>query len=241
MHRTFIAITTAILSFLLPVCVAQMPSTSAPATGQAVQLVGGPAAAADDALPPPVSPMLQPALDTVRRTLSGLRVDKWKRGSVRDEASQNIDGIQRDITVNLPPLERDADAAPGSLSKMLPVARNVGALYDVLLRVEEGARVSAPDEQVGPLQQALAALSSARLALSDRMQSSAETAERQMTDLRTSIKVETERRAAASAQVAVPCVPAPAKKTAKKAAKPLAKKPAAATAPAANSQPQTGH
>ena len=239
MHRTFIAITVAILSFLLPACVAQTPSTSVPATGQNT---GEPAATADEALPPPVSPILQPALDTVRRTLSGLRLEKWKRGSIRDEASQNIDEIVRDITVNLPPMERDADAAPAALSKMLPLSRNVGALYDVMLRVEEAARISAPEDQASALQQALAALSSARLALNDRMQSSADMAEKQLADLRSTIRLEAERRGV-SAQSAAPCVPASAKKPAKHAAKPAAKKPAAATTPAANagSQPQTSH
>lgn len=227
----------------MPVCVAQTASTSATATGQVEQPAGVPPAAADETPQPPVSPILQPALDTVRRTLSGLRLEKWKRGSIRDESSQNIDEIERDITVNLPPMERDADAAPAALSRMLPLSRNVGALYDVLLRVEEAARISAPEDQASALQQALAALSSARLALNDRMQSTADTAEKQIVDLRTTIRVEAERRAATPATGTLPCVPAPAKKPAKRTAKPRAKKPAAATTPAAGngSQSQTSH
>src|SRR5215831_1172876 len=76
------------------------------------------------------SEIMQRSLDEVRITVGQVRLDKWKRGSVRDEAGNNIDAIQRDLQGTLPTLMKDADAAPATLSKVLPLSRNVDALYD---------------------------------------------------------------------------------------------------------------
>jgi hypothetical protein len=144
--------------------------------------------AAPSVAPPPppfvTSQILQPSLDTVQQTLGAVKIDKWKRGSIRDEAGSDIDQIQRDLQDNLPPLMKDADASQGSLSKVLPVSKHVDALYDVLLRVVEAARFSAPDDQANQLRQALASLGSARLSLDDHIQERAATQETQIHDLR---------------------------------------------------------
>jgi hypothetical protein len=164
----------------------------------------------DPAMPPQaITAILQPSLNTVHQTLQALRIDKWKKGSVRDEASANIDAIQNDLRNNLPALLAGADAASGTVTKLLPLSRHVAALYDVLLRVTEASRVAAPDDQAAQLQQALLGLSNARLALDDRMQGSAGALEKQVVDLRTSIATEAARRAAMPAPVALPCVPPP--------------------------------
>jgi hypothetical protein len=157
----------------------------------------------------PITGILQPSLTTVHLTLQSLHIDKWKKGSVRDEASGNIDAIQNDLRNNLPSLVQSADAASGAVTKLLPVSRHLAALYDVLLRVTEASRVAAPDDQADQLQQALLSLSNARLALDDRMQGSAGALEKQLIDLRTSIQTEAARRAAIPAPVALPCVPPP--------------------------------
>ncbi len=165
----------------------------------------------------PVTPILQPALESLRRALGQVRVDKWKKGNIREEASQNIDQIQKDLDASLPRLLSAADAVPGSLSRLLPVSRNVSALYDVLLRVVEASRVAAPDDQVARLQDALVTLGNARLKLADAMQSSAESMEKQADGLRATIRAEEAQKAAASAMpVAQPCTPPPARKTARR-------------------------
>ncbi|MDR3453012.1 MAG: hypothetical protein P4L96_09435, partial [Rhodoferax sp.] len=174
--------------------------------------------------------------DSVQRTLNAVRVDKWKKGSIRDEANQNISEILRDVQVNLPPLVRDADAGPATLSKLLPVSRNVSALYDVLLRVVEASRVVGPDDQVQQLQQALATLGNARLALADRMQGSAETLEKQVADLRATIQQQAAQRQTTLVPVALPCVTPPAHRTARK---PAAKKPSPATTTPSTAKPNT--
>lgn len=189
-------------------CAAQYPAATTPAV---------PSAATRPPAPPvPVSALLQTSLDTVRGTLNAVRIEKWKRGNIREEAGQNISQIQRNLQVNLPPLLRDADATPASLSKMLPVSRNISALYDVLLRVVEAARVTAPDDQVAQLQQALVTLGNARLALGDRMQSSADAMEKQVTDLRATIQEQAARREVVPVPVVVPCAPATPHRTTRK-------------------------
>jgi hypothetical protein len=178
---------------------------------------------------------MQPALSTVQRTVSGVRMDKWKKGNVREEASQNIQQILSDLQQNLPPLLQDADASQEALSKLLPVSRNVSALYDVLLRVVEASRVAAPDDQVGQLQTALVSLGDARLALGSRMQGSAEGMEKQVTDLRTVLQQQPVQRVVVPTPVVLPCGPATTHRT-KKAP---AKKPAPTTSAPSGTKPNT--
>jgi len=139
-------------------------------------------------------------------------MDKWKRGSVRDEAGADIGSVRSDLQNNLPPLLKDGDAAPGVLSKAIPVARNIDALYDVLLRVVEASRIAAPDDQANALRQTLAGLSSARLALYDKMQDSAAAQEKQVGDLRATVQKQAAFKCPAPPPAPVCPTPAPAKK-----------------------------
>jgi len=196
-------------------------------TAQAPAYTATPAAAtAQPAAPIAVSAQLQPTLSSVRQTVGAVHVDRWKRGNIRDEATQNISQIVRDIDVTLPPMLRDADTASASLSKLLPISRNLSALYDVLLRVVEASRVIAPDEQVAQLQQALVTLGDGRLAFSDRMQTAAVAMEKQLSDLHATVQSQASKMVAAPAPVAVPCTPPAPHTTTKKTS---AKKPAAGT------------
>jgi hypothetical protein len=136
--------------------------------------------------------------------MGALKLEKWKKGDIRDGAGTNIAAIQRDIQDKLPPLLQDADAAPGTISKVLPLYRNVDALYDVVLRVLEASRVSAPADQIVQVQQALTTLGDARRALDGHLQESATSLERQVSDLRTALRAQT------AARNAVP-PPAPPK------------------------------
>jgi hypothetical protein len=210
------------------------------------------AASVPDAVAAPVirstSTILEPSLDTVQQTLAGLKVDRWKRGSVRDEASADINSIQQDMQTHIGPLLKDADAAPGTLSKTLPVSRHVDALYDVLLRVVEAARMAAPDDQANALRQALVNLNTARLALDDSMEAAAGSQEKQLVDLR--VTVQKQAAFKCPAPPPAPVCPAPAKKPVKRKPKPPAptapgatpqatpQKPA--TPPASGATPKTG-
>lgn len=202
-----------------------------------------PAVPAAPAAPAAPSSVIQPALRTVESTLNSLKIDKWKKGSVRDEAGDNVNAILRDLRANVPPLLADADSAPGALSKSLPLVKHLDALYAVVLRVEEGARVSAPADQIDQLEAALKAFSGARITLYDNLTQRAAGQEKQVTDLQATIKAqqaEAQERKAAPPPAPVPCTPpkpAPKKKrpTPPKTAQPASGQPAQ-TPPA---QPKT--
>jgi hypothetical protein len=179
------------------------------------------------AAPTGPSDLLQPSLNEVQQTVAALKLDRWKKGTVRDEAGSNISAIQRDLQETLPPLLKTADASPSTISKVLPVSRNIDAIYDVLVHVFEAARVSAPGDQVGQLQQAMGSLEKARVAFGNRLQDTATAQEKQIVDLRTSLQTQTAR-AAAPPPPAPTCVtPTPARK----------KKPKATTTPAKTTTP----
>jgi hypothetical protein len=189
--------------------------------------------------PATASEILKPALENVRKTLDSLRTDKWKKGSIRDEAESNVSTIQRDLAETLPPLLSTADAAPSTISKVLPVTRNVDAIYDVLVHVVEASRVVAPGDQVGALQQAMGRLEKARVALDEQLEQSAAAQEKQMTDLRSTVQAQaTQLHAVGTPPPAPTCpAPAPAKKKKKPATPTTAKPPVNSTTPGTATTP----
>jgi len=142
------------------------------------------------AAPVPPSRLVQPSLDNLQHTLFALRLEKWKRGTVRDEATANVNAILHDLQQTLPPLLRDADASPAMLSKVLPASRNLDALYDTFLRVEEASRIAAPGDQVSQLQSALYGLESARRTLDTTIQQTALEQEMHIGALQTALKTQ---------------------------------------------------
>lgn len=190
-------------------CTAQSTSASAGSTGST-------ASGANYFTPSAPSDILQRSLDEVRITVGNVKLDKWKRGSVRDEAGTNIDAIQRDLQNTLPGLLKDADSSPGTLTKVLPLSRNVDALYDVMVHVVEASRVVGTSENVGQLQQALNDLEKARVVLDNQIQQTADMQEKQVNELRTTVqKQDASLRAAATPPPAPKC-PAPATTTRKR-------------------------
>jgi hypothetical protein len=171
-----------------------------------------PAAAANVPAPPAVSAssVLQPALAKTQSTLSTIKTDKWKKGTVRDEAGQNITALLHDLQSNIPPLLTAADAEPTALSRALPLMKHLDAFYDVLLRVEEASRVSAPGDQVAALQQLLLDVNKARNAYDDQMQAYAASNEKQAMNLQTQLKAQQDA-AARQAQTAAAATPQPCK------------------------------
>jgi hypothetical protein len=238
---------------LVASAVAQTAPVAAPPASGANGATTAPVAAAPAAprtavattafTPSAPSDILQRSLDEVQQTVGGLKLDKWKRGTVRDEAGTNVDAIQRDLQGTLPSLLKDADTAPGSLSKVLPVSRNVDALYDVLVHIVEAARVSAPGDQVGALQATMADLEKARVKLGNQLVQTATVQEKQIVDLRTTVQTQAASLKAAATPPPAPKCPAPPAPAKKK--RPVAKpsttntaKPAAGTPtnPPANPQ-----
>ncbi|UWZ85641.1 hypothetical protein [Occallatibacter riparius] len=178
---------------------APVSAEAAPATAP-----GTPAAAAITA-----SSVLQPALTQAQATLATIKTDKWKKGSVRDEASQNVAALLHDLQSNIPTLMTAADAEPTALSRSLPLMKHLDAFYDVLLRVEEAARVSAPSEQITALQQTMLDVNKARNTYDDQMQAYAATHEKQIFELQKELKAQQE--AASKAKETAAVAPAPCK------------------------------
>ena len=207
------------------VCVAQTAAGGGPAASST------PASASSRFTPAAPSDILQHSLDEVRQTVGAVKLDKWKRGSVRDEAGNNIDAIQRYMQGTLPALIKEGDAAPGTLSKMLPISRNIDALYDVLVHVEEAARVSAPGDQVGQLQQAMEDLEKARIAFGNQLQQTAAVQEKQIVELHTTVQTQAASLKAAATPPPAPKCPAPPAPAKKKRVAPKSStaKPAAGT------------
>jgi hypothetical protein len=175
----------------------------------------------------------------LEQTITGLQLEKWKKGPVREEAAANISSIQRDLESTLPSLLAAADQAPGAMSKTLPVSRNVAALYDVLLRVVDSARMVAPGDQFTQLQDAMTGLEKGRHGLDDQMQDRSTTQEKQIGDLQVALKT---RPVPVCPVTPPPAELPPAKKVVPKKRKPAAAKPAAkpaTTPPATSSQPAT--
>ncbi|MGA2807788.1 MAG: hypothetical protein ABSE87_06610 [Terracidiphilus sp.] len=227
---------------------AQSPAkdaSTAPAPVQAESRQQGAQPAPDVQPPAPIPPiaasgLLQPALDTVQQKVGAVRLEKWKRGTIREETAEDIDSIQRDLQNTLPPMLRQADDVQGTVSNVLPISRNINSLYDVLLRVVQAARISGLPDDIVQLQQALIGLGSARRALDDRLQEAATAQEKQLVDLRRTVK--------AQAAIKCPAVPPPATPACATATPPKRpkKKPAAPAKPAqtpaspAPATPKTG-
>lgn len=178
---------------------------------QGVPEAAVPKAAVLEAAPPapPVlaSTLLRPGLDGLGPGLDGLRADRWKLPqAARDEVLANVGSMHRDLESTLPALLATADRSPGSVVAELAVSRNVTALYDVLLRILERAKGSAPADQVAGLEQLRGALDSARRAFDENLQTVAGREEALVQQLQV-------RLATPPAPLPAPPAAAPAKKT----------------------------
>jgi hypothetical protein len=187
--------------------------STAPASGEGS--TAGSGAAAPAPLP---STIFTPALAQIRQALAIVRPEKWKApGPVTQDTLANVASIQRDLDGTLPGLLATADSNPASVAEVLPAYRNVEALYDVLLRVTEMAKIVAPDPQSIALQQSLRSLDDSRRALGQQLQASAVSQTRAIVALQTQLRTT---HAPAVATVAAPaCPPAPAPKRRARTAK----------------------
>ena len=232
----------ALLSFAFSLSLA--PLAAQPATSSAATTPAAPASASTPApAPPPPLPtytdLLKPSLSGLYGTLSDLRIDKWKNGSVRAEAEHDTASIVDDLNQKVPALLKDADAAPNQVVAALALTRNFAALYDVSLRVLDASRIAAPADQAAKIQDALNSLAAANRALYDRLEKAAAVQETHIGDLETKLKAQ-QQAALHPVQVNTPppdC-PAPPKKAAVKR-KPAAK-PAQTTNQNSNSSGSSG-
>ncbi len=199
-------------------------AASLPALSEQVAVSATPASA-----PVTVSSIVQPALSDVQYCISKLNIQRWKApNEVRNAAQQNEASIQRDLTSTLPSLLSQADASPHGVPPAFSVYRNIDALYDVLLRLNETAVLAAPQNESDALYSSLQKLEAARTALGDEILSTSQERETQLVKLQAAVN--------AAAAVQAPVTPAksavvddgPATTpSVKKKKKPAAKPPAA--------------
>lgn len=165
---------------LAPLCRAQAGASPAAVSGNG----GGGGSAAVS-----VTTIVQPALLDVQRTVGSLATGRWKvPNEVKAETDRNLSSIQRDLVETLPNLLNQADAAGGAVPQAFAVYRNIDALYDVLLRVNETAMLAAPANDASSVETALERLESARKSLGDAIAGSAQDREVQIVKLQAAVK-----------------------------------------------------
>ena len=171
-----------------------------------------------------VSTELQPKLQPLTQVIAGLEVDRWKATrQVKDTMAANIESMRKDLSQTLPGLLATADASPDSLTALLPVSRNISALYDVVLRVTVVADNAAPQPQAQAMAEALAGLDAGRRGMNERVQKAAEGQQAQMAELRKTLATLKISAAAPVPPLPAPVCPAPVVKKKKPAPKPAPK------------------
>lgn len=110
---------------------------------------------------------LEPQLNRVGEAVSGLNVERWKTSKgLRDATSSDVESIEQDLGKTLPALIDQAAASGDQVAPGFAVYRNVGALYDVLLRVTFLANFAGSRDEARSLENARAALEAAQVRLS---------------------------------------------------------------------------
>lgn len=131
-----------------------------------------PAAAPTDLSAPLAS--LQHLTPDITQTLDSIHWQHWKlKGDEKTADDRALTSLHSDLDRVLPGLLRTAQASPGSVSAGLAVYRNVNALYNVLLRLQQTAELIAKDD-APPLEDALGRLEVVRNALGEQLQAMAQ-------------------------------------------------------------------
>lgn len=171
-------------------------------------------------------------LDQVSRSavinLGRLRVDKWKVDSRdKDQARNNIESLQRNLTSALPSLMQNVRNNPGSLAASVKLYRNLNALYDVMSSITESAGAFGSKDDYNALANDTANLDSVRRTVADDLESMAANSDNQVSRLAAQLRSQQQAAATTSAPPKHVIVDdnAPAKK------KPAPKKKAAKAAP----------
>lgn len=105
----------------------------------------------------------------ISQSLDATRPTKWKvKADEHDTDLRNFASIQKDMDQVLPGLLTTAQASPKSVASGLAVYRNLNALYDVMVRLEQTAEIAGRDDLPG-LQDALTRLETVRGDLAEKL------------------------------------------------------------------------
>jgi hypothetical protein len=154
---------------LSALALAQVNSPSQPATTSSL------------AAPVDVRPLLsriQQETQGLNADVGKLRVEKWKAdSSAKQQASQNVASIQRNVTAALPELVNSVSSAPQSLAANFKVYRNLNALYDVVSSLAESTGAFGKREEYDSLAPHVSALDDLRRSYADSLQQMAANAD----------------------------------------------------------------
>jgi hypothetical protein len=111
---------------------------------------------------------LQRATQAANLDVARLRIEKWKAdGSDKQEMQRIAESLEKNLTVAVPGLISEAQAAPGSVSKAFALYNDVNMVYEFLSPLSEAAGAYGKKEEYEPLAGDLSALDTARRNLSD--------------------------------------------------------------------------
>jgi hypothetical protein len=133
------------------------------------QTASPPAAPAADVTLTDTLVLLQQATQQMNDSLESTHPQRWKvKPDEHDADVRNYLSIHHDLEDVLPGLLKDAQASPRSASAGIAVYRNVNALYDVLVRLQQTAALTGK-EDAPALQDALTRLETVRGLLAQKL------------------------------------------------------------------------
>lgn len=186
--------------------------------------IASPAASVPATQIPPGNNLAQPLSQleqTARQTVSDLgrtRVDKWKtEGSVRDQARDNVDSLEKNLSEALPSLIQHVQSNPASVGAVVKLYRNLNVVYDVLASVAESTGAFGSKDDYQALATDVANLDTVRRNIADQLEQMSSAQDAAYARLQNQVRTQ---QAAAAAGTPPKTVivddNAPAKKTAKK-------------------------
>ena len=123
---------------------------------------------------------LQRITQAANGDLSRLRIERWKAdGAEKQQMQQVSDSLQKNITMAVPGLINDVQAAPGSVSKAFALYHNMTIVYEFLNSLAEAAGAYGKKEEYDVLSNDVSALDKARQNLSNYIDQAAKTLETQ--------------------------------------------------------------
>jgi hypothetical protein len=159
---------------------------------------------------------LQQAIQAANGDLSRLRIEKWKaEGTEKQQLQRMAESLQKNITMALPGLIRDAQGAPGAVSRTFKLYDDVTVVYEYLSSLADAAGSYGKKEEYEPLANDASALEAARRSLSGYIDQAANALETQAQKPAPAQQTQTVQ---PPKKVVIDDDPAPTKKTKKKKA-----------------------
>lgn len=138
--------------------------------------------------PQPAGSSLSTILADLQRTtqaanadLSKLRIEKWKVDDAQKQQMQQVvESLRKNITMAVPGLINEAQAAPGSVARAFKLYHDLNVVYEYLNSLTEAAGAYGKKEEYSPLSGDVSALDNGRQNLSNYIEQTANSLETQL-------------------------------------------------------------